>query len=208
MLPEKRRPLSRIPGFRSGVLWKKVLASIFYVFILLVIIALLSPNSSNPKPSGDNKVIDELQSKIATLETTIDNLKTENEKLKKDIEQISSKTDTKEQEKEQKDIKEAAEEPDKKLDSDAGHGFFYKNVKFKSSFGMMDVIGEMTNTSKNNYTIANFVISIYSTSGELLDTGNIIISNIGSGQTKSFDGIFTTVPGGQFKYKIQFENGL
>lgn len=35
--------LSRVPGFRSGVLWKKILASVAYFFILMTFIGMLLP---------------------------------------------------------------------------------------------------------------------------------------------------------------------
>lgn len=46
MTDEKRGFIGRIPGFRSGTWWKKVIASILYLFILLTIIGILLPGPS------------------------------------------------------------------------------------------------------------------------------------------------------------------
>lgn len=39
----KRNFISKLPGFRSGVWWKKIIASIFYFFALLTLIAIFIP---------------------------------------------------------------------------------------------------------------------------------------------------------------------
>ncbi len=50
----KKPFISKIPGFRSGKWWKKIIASIGYFFILLIIIGALLPGQKN----GDNEVAD------------------------------------------------------------------------------------------------------------------------------------------------------
>lgn len=54
---EKRSFLQKVPGFRSGKLWKKVIASWFYAFVLMVIvIAIIDPevdDSSSEAPKSN-----------------------------------------------------------------------------------------------------------------------------------------------------------
>jgi uncharacterized Zn finger protein (UPF0148 family) len=88
-------------------------------------------------------------------------------------------------------------------------GFDYKNVSMSSEFGILKVIGEVTNKSSTSYTLANFVVSLYDSNGKLIDTGYVNVSNLAAGQTKSFDAIFMGASPNQVdKYKIQFENGF
>jgi hypothetical protein len=89
-------------------------------------------------------------------------------------------------------------------------GFAYKNVSFKPGPGeYVDVIGEMTNKSGRDYTLANFVVSVYNANDNLLATGYIMISNLLSGQTKSFYSPMIEANYNAIKrYKIDFENGL
>ena len=41
--------LSKVPGFRSGVWWKKIIASMFYLFFLLIVIGIIIGSSINEK---------------------------------------------------------------------------------------------------------------------------------------------------------------
>lgn len=87
--------------------------------------------------------------------------------------------------------------------------FDYKNVTVKSDYGLTRVIGEVTNKSGRSYAAAIFVVTLYSTDGKLLDTGNAAVSNLGNGDTKSFEAPFVGVPHDKIdKYKIQFESGF
>lgn len=52
----KKSFLQRIPGFRSGKWWKKVIASIFYGIILLFIIGLMIPTNSAPTHNSKTTV--------------------------------------------------------------------------------------------------------------------------------------------------------
>jgi len=91
----------------------------------------------------------------------------------------------------------------------AGSGFYFKNVSVKSGTLGVELLGEMVNKSRNNYKIANFVVSIYDSAGRLIETSYIIISNIPTGTTKSFKTFLTASKIDNIsKYKIQFENGI
>ena len=87
-------------------------------------------------------------------------------------------------------------------------GFSYSNVSFKEQLSMTIVIGEMTNNSNKDYTIANFMVSAYDNNGKLIGTGYINISNFSNGQTKTFEGFVDADYNSISKYKIQFENGF
>lgn len=50
---KKKSFLSKMPGFRSGKMWKKILASIGYFIILLLIIGILSPDKSTDAHVND-----------------------------------------------------------------------------------------------------------------------------------------------------------
>ena len=87
--------------------------------------------------------------------------------------------------------------------------FDFKNVVLRSEFGALRVIGEVTNKSGKDYTLANFGVSLYDEDGRLLDTGAAIVSNLANGQTKSFEAMFLGIQSSEVdKYKIDFENGL
>ena len=90
---------------------------------------------------------------------------------------------------------------------DAGEGFFASNVSFSNGDFGCEWIGEIRNDSGRDYSLANFVLSIYDPSGRLLDTAYINVSSFRAGQTKSFRAMAGRVPD-QVRYKIQFENGL
>ncbi|MDD5416467.1 MAG: hypothetical protein PHU12_00660 [Candidatus Aenigmarchaeota archaeon] len=49
---DKKSIFKKIPGFRSGKLWKKILASIFYFFMFLIILALITPSSTTTNESS------------------------------------------------------------------------------------------------------------------------------------------------------------
>ena len=87
-------------------------------------------------------------------------------------------------------------------------GFVYKNIKFKSSMGMIKAIGELTNNSGTDYSLANFIISVYDENGSLIGSGYINISNFLEGQTKTFNALIDAPISEIKKYKIQFENGI
>jgi hypothetical protein len=90
-----------------------------------------------------------------------------------------------------------------------GQGFDSKNVIMRSEFGVLRVVGEVTNKSGRGYSMANLRVTLYDNNGKLIDTGNAIVSNIANGQTKSFEAPFVGVTTSQVdKYKIEFENGF
>lgn len=64
--------MSKIPGFRSGKLWKKVVASIGYFFILMIIITIArgGGNSTPTAPASAPAKQDSSQAKAATNSTT------------------------------------------------------------------------------------------------------------------------------------------
>ena len=53
---EVQQKKSKIPGFRSGKKWKKVIASIGYVFIVLAIIGSFGNNNDNKSTPIEKKV--------------------------------------------------------------------------------------------------------------------------------------------------------
>lgn len=71
-----------------------------------------------------------------------------------------------------------------------------------------DIIGEITNNTLGNYTIANFSMSLYSPDNILLDVVEFFIMNFQSGQTRSFSTTsYRSLPT-ELSYKIQFESGF
>ena len=74
---------------------------------------------------------------------------------------------------------------------------------------MLKVMGEVTNNSGKNYTLANFVVTLYDENGGLIDTGYANVSNLADGETKSFMAPILGLSDDQVdKYKMQFENGF
>jgi len=89
--------------------------------------------------------------------------------------------------------------------------FPYKNVSFTEVGFVTAVIGEITNNSNKNYSMANFLLSIYDKGGKLIGTGDIYINNFLTGQTKTFKAAtmpITMDASKVSKYKIQFESGI
>lgn len=86
----------------------------------------------------------------------------------------------------------------------AGKGFYYKNVSFKRSY----VMGEIINRSGKDYKMVSLMLSVYGGGGQLLDGVHIIVSNISNGTTKSFTTFLPNATSGDVsRHKIQFENG-
>ncbi len=52
---EQKKKGSKIPGFRSGKTWKKIIASIFYLFFALIIIGTLTSNDSDTNTAKNNE---------------------------------------------------------------------------------------------------------------------------------------------------------
>lgn len=101
----------------------------------------------------------------------------------------------------------------KRLKRDAfvsvGNGFSVRKVKLRNQMGMFtEIVGEMKNISGNNWTMANFLVSLYDANGDMLGTGNIIISNFANGSVKSFNGMAQVPANKVSNYKIQFENAM
>lgn len=125
---------------------------------------------------------------------------TPEEKNKLEMEEMGKST---------RELKEQVSEIEKKLfGTPIGNGFYVKNVTFRHDYGMLNIIGEMSNNSGINYTLANFIISLYDDDGNLLGIGYINISNFLNGQTKAFNGLAQVGERAKYKYKIQFENGF
>jgi len=91
---------------------------------------------------------------------------------------------------------------------DAGGGFYYGNISFSESYGYVDGIGEMVNSSGKSYSFVTFTMSLYDANNKLIGTGPIIITNFSSGQTKSFDSTIKADIEAADSYKIQFENAM
>jgi len=90
----------------------------------------------------------------------------------------------------------------------AGHGFAYKNVSFKTEYGMTTAIGEMTNASGKSYQIAMFTMSVYDAGGKLLATCPIMIQTFAAGATKSWETYCDGDIPKSLTYKIAFENAM
>lgn len=87
-------------------------------------------------------------------------------------------------------------------------GFEYKNVSYGISPLGVEFIGEVTNRSGQDFSLANFALSVYSTDGKLLDVIYFNLSNFKHGMTKSFSAFSLKDLPSNIKYKIQFENGF
>lgn len=89
-----------------------------------------------------------------------------------------------------------------------GGGFSVRKVHLKGSFGMTEIVGEMKNSSGNDYLIANFFIGLYDENGDLLGNGVTNISNFRNGTVKNFTGLAQVQEKKVFSYKVQFENAM
>ena len=70
-------------------------------------------------------------------------------------------------------------------------------------------LGEMTNNSGRDYTLANFIVSVYDENEKLIETAYINISNFAKDDKKSFEALLIDSQASQIaSYKIQFENGM
>jgi hypothetical protein len=77
MKPEEKKSFIRkIPGFRSGKPWKMVLATIFYVFIILIVLALIVPSG---KDGAQQKSLTVEEIKAQAINVTYDELFRHNE---------------------------------------------------------------------------------------------------------------------------------
>jgi|SaaInl7_200m_RNA_FD_contig_31_2290623_length_642_multi_8_in_0_out_0_1 hypothetical protein len=92
---------------------------------------------------------------------------------------------------------------------DAGEGFFFSNTSIKKGPLGTQCIGEMANESDKDWTLANFVVSVYDADGALLETAYINMSNFKKDAKKSFQAFLVNSTVDQIaSYKIQFENGM
>jgi hypothetical protein len=89
----------------------------------------------------------------------------------------------------------------------AGHGFYYSNISFRSYIEgeTSRLIGEIRNDSTKDYRTVIFKLSVYDKEGILLDTSDLLVDNIGQGQTKTFEAFIDVVPNAIARYKIQFD---
>ena len=101
-----------------------------------------------------------------------------------------------------------AQRADWSTSSPRANDFTYKNVSVKSKNGYVELIGEVTNNTGKDFTIANFVVSLYGENSSLLAVGSISMSNLAHGQTKSFRSIVEADHSKMKEYKIDFENGF
>lgn len=91
----------------------------------------------------------------------------------------------------------------------AGSGFFYSNVSISTGMLGTQCLGEMTNNSGRDYTLANFIVSVYDENDRLIETAYINISNFAKDDKKSFEALLIDSQASQIaSYKIQFENGM
>ncbi len=87
-------------------------------------------------------------------------------------------------------------------------GFIYDNIRFRGQLDMTEIIGEMTNDSGQNYSLINFMVSVYDKDSNLLATGYINISDFADGETKSFSGLIDIDFNKIAKYRIQYDSGF
>jgi len=87
-------------------------------------------------------------------------------------------------------------------------GFIYDNISFRDFVGMTEIIGEMTNDTGQDYSLANFMVSVYDDEGKLLATSYINMMNFEHGETKTFTGLVDINVGQVKQYRIQYESGF
>ena len=88
-----------------------------------------------------------------------------------------------------------------------GNGFFYRGVRFRSEYGMTSAIGEIRNDSGQDYEGATFSLNVYDAAGSLVGVGPVVVSNIRSGQVKSFDTMFTESLDSKASIGMSFDAG-
>ncbi|KXS41417.1 MAG: hypothetical protein AWU54_1638 [Candidatus Frackibacter sp. T328-2] len=95
-------------------------------------------------------------------------------------------------------------------DTDIADGdFTYDNVSIKYSDDKIEIMGEMTNNSGEDYEMAHFIITLYKFSDEIIDVDDIFISNFNDGETKTFETIiYKDYSNYHHDFKIQFEDGI
>ncbi len=90
----------------------------------------------------------------------------------------------------------------------SGRDFIPQTVDFvKSSRSYTKTMGKLSNNSGTNWRQANFIIHVYDTAGNLINSTPFIIRNILHGRTKEFN---TTIQANVSKissYKIEFKGG-
>ncbi len=86
--------------------------------------------------------------------------------------------------------------------------FECKNVTYENTSTGSEFIGEITNVSGQNFSLANFTLSVYSANNKLIDVLHFRIKNFGNGMTKSFHALSTKKLPPNTRFKIQFDSGF
>ena len=82
----------------------------------------------------------------------------------------------------------------------------YSNITFKKQGPHTKVIGEIKNNMDRSFSTAHFKITVYDKDKNILDSSNILIPNLSSGQNKTFYTYIINILPNQIKYyKLQFE---
>lgn len=173
-------------------LWISTVSVIGFFILLAIIVAIFSPKSEKQQASKEHTAIKEPEQEPPLPPST----KSEPPPIEPPSMIVEQQPDLTEE-----------DSSDTTNRKPAGKGFFYENVSFKS--GMInEAFGEMTNESRKDYQLVNFTLSLYDNDGKLLEVCYINMSNIFSGDTKSFTAYFDTLISEISSYKIQFENGI
>ncbi|MGR3310778.1 MAG: hypothetical protein ACUZ77_08380 [Candidatus Brocadiales bacterium] len=111
--------------------------------------------------------------------------------------------------------KEAAEEaapaaptktPEEEGFQDIGEGFYVKNITFEPFGSSTTMIGKMKNYTSKDYSIAEFVIKVYSPEDFLIGSDDFSIKGFKKGEVDTFKQIITGVaPERIFSYSINFK---
>lgn len=83
----------------------------------------------------------------------------------------------------------------------------FSNVTFRNEHGFIKIIGEATNNSSKNYNSIIATITFYDESGAILNSAPIVIGNLSSGNTKTWDALTPDFSKNPAKYKIQVDGG-
>ena len=88
---------------------------------------------------------------------------------------------------------------------DAGGGFFFKDVQFKSFGSSVEVTGKFMNDSETNYNVANFRIFLFDKGGSFMRKRDFSIKGINKGNVMPFNEIISGVKHAMIdKYAIAF----
>ena len=82
------------------------------------------------------------------------------------------------------------------------------NFSYRTKAKTTRCIGEITNDSEKNYSMAIFKLSLYDNNGVLMDVADISIRDFTAGSTRSWEAICMAPLTGIAKYKVHLEMGM